>query len=371
MAVPALPKETPMVDIPGNTTSKAELDTQDANLGTFSGRFETFGDHDFIKVSLEGGQRYTFFLEELETGSLTTGDAGVSVRDPNGQVFDSTSGATPEAELLAPSTGTFFIDVSEHSNTHTGDYVFISTLESIENDFQTAGNDIATSFISNDHMLGGPGSDLLTLGATGADAFGQQGNDVLIGNASGNILIGGLGNDSLFGNAGTDHLFGNSGNDDIFGGDNADFIRGGSGNDNLYGEDGNDFLFGGSGKDFLTGGDNSGGADTFVFSARSDSKRGATRDVITDFSNPEVDHDTIDLHSIDAKKHGGTDDAFKFIGTQHFHHKEGELRFTVDTAHDRTIIQGDVNGDAKADIEIELTGKFSGIDALHAFHFDL
>ena len=93
--------------------------------------------------------------------------------------------------------------------------------------------------------------------------------------------------------------------------------------------------------------------------------------MITDFGNAEVDHDNIDLHSIDAKKHASANDAFKFIGTQHFHHKEGELRFTVDAAHNRTIIQGDVNGDAKADIEIELTGKFSGIDALHAFHFNL
>ena len=83
--------------------------------------------------------------------------------------------------------------------------------------------------------------------------------------------------------------------------------------------------------------------------------------MITDFSNAETDHDTIDLHSIDANKHGGTDDTFKFIGAQHFHHTEGELRFTVDAAHNRTIIQGDVNGDAKADIELELTGKFSGI----------
>ena len=358
-----------MVDIPGNTTSKAELDTQDANLGTFSGRFETSGDHDFIKVSLISGQSYNFYLEELETGSLTTGAAGLSVFDPNGNQLAFASGANPEfTGFLAPSTGTFFIDVEERSGTHTGDYVVIVTQAENADVHQTAGNDIATS---GGRMLGLAGSDLLTLSATGADAFGQQGNDILIGNASGNILIGGLGNDSLFGNAGTDHLFGNSGNDDIFGGDNADFIRGGSGNDNLYGDDGNDLLFGGAGKDFLTGGDNSGGADTFVFSARSDSKRGATRDVITDFSNPEVDHDTIDLHSIDAKKHGGTDDTFKFIGTQHFHHKEGELRFTVDTAHDRTIIQGDVNGDAKADIEIELTGTFSGIDALHAFHFDL
>ena len=92
---------------------------------------------------------------------------------------------------------------------------------------------------------------------------------------------------------------------------------------------------------------------------------------ILSFSLPEIDHDIIDLHSIDAKKHGGVNDAFKFVGTHHFHHKEGELRFTVDTAHTKAIVQGDVNGDGKADIEIELTGNFSGINALHGFHFNL
>jgi Ca2+-binding RTX toxin-like protein len=362
-----------MVDIPGNTTSKAVLDTQDASLGTFSGQFETFGDHDFIRLSLLGGQTYRIYFETLETGSLTTGNGSIEVRDANGSPKLGLLGfAEVKANFTPAADGTFFLDVSENSRDHTGDYVVVVTLGGTADSVKTSGNDTVTGSVSNERILGGRGADTLTLVSNaGSDAFGQQGNDILIGDASGNILVGGLGNDSLFGNAGTDHLFGNSGNDDIFGGDNVDFIRGGDGNDNLNGDDGNDFLFGGAGKDFLTGGDNSGGADTFVFSARSDSKPGATRDVITDFSNPEVDHDIIDLHSIDAKKQGGTDDTFTFIGAQHFHHKEGELRFTVDTAHDRTIIQGDVNGDAKADIEIELTGTFSGIDALHAFHFAL
>src|SRR6476659_6079739 len=111
-----------MVDIPGNTTSKAELDTQDATLGTFSGRFETFGDHDFIKVSLEGGEIYNFYLEELETGSFTIGNASVTIRDANGNAtgFSASGGGDPILRFPAPSTGTFFIDVSEHSNTHTG-----------------------------------------------------------------------------------------------------------------------------------------------------------------------------------------------------------------------------------------------------------
>jgi hypothetical protein len=34
-----------------------------------------------------------------------------------------------------------------------------------------------------------------------------------------------------------------------------------------------------------------------------------------------------------------------------------ELRFKIDTVHDITLIKGDVNGDGKADFEIQLTGQ--------------
>lgn len=96
-----------------------------------------------------------------------------------------------------------------------------------------------------------------------------------------------------------------------------------------------------------------GSIDTFAYKTLADSKKGASRDVITDFS---VANDTIDLDAIDAKKGGGNQD-FKFIGQRAFHHKAGELHFKIDAAHDRTIIQGDVNGDGRADFEIELRGQ--------------
>ena len=53
--------------------------------------------------------------------------------------------------------------------------------------------------------------------------------------------------------------------------------------------------------------------------------------------------------------------------SQHFHHHAGELHFKIDAAHDRTIVQGDVNGDGKADLQILLAGQH----VLHATDFIL
>ena len=48
----------------------------------------------------------------------------------------------------------------------------------------------------------------------------------------------------------------------------------------------------------------------------------------------------------------GGDQAFKFIGTEKFHGKAGELRFVKDDGD--TFVYGDVNGNGKADFAIAL-----------------
>jgi hypothetical protein len=82
-----------------------------------------------------------------------------------------------------------------------------------------------------------------------------------------------------------------------------------------------------------------------------DSGKGALRDVILDFSS--VEFDEIDLSGIDAKK-GGADNAFHFIGHKAFHHKAGELHYLNKGAF--LLVEGDVNGDGKADFQIEVHG---------------
>jgi Ca2+-binding RTX toxin-like protein len=346
--------EVGMVDIPGNISSQAVLDTQDANLGTFSGQFETAGDHDFIKISLVNGVAYSFYVAGLPTGSLTVANATIRLLDANGV---QKVGANTDIFFTADATGTFFLDVGESQGT-TGEYSLIATADLGNfNVAQTNGDDNATSTNAGERMLGRLGADTLTLAATGADAFGQQGNDILKGNASANILDGGLGNDTLIGNSGADFLFGDAGNDDMFGGSQIDTLHGGLGTDNLNGDADNDFLFGEDGKDFLTGGT---GLDNFIFRALSDSKRGTlNRDVITDFSNIMAG-DTIQLGAIDAKAGVAGDQQFKFIGQQNFHDRKGELHFKFQGGN--TIVEGDVNGDGKADLQIELSGQIQLFD---------
>ena len=56
----------------------------------------------------------------------------------------------------------------------------------------------------------------------------------------------------------------------------------------------------------------------------------------------------------------GGDQAFVWRGTSDFSGKAGQLRYYQEnlagTANDKTIIEGDINGDKIVDFQIELTG---------------
>jgi Ca2+-binding RTX toxin-like protein len=144
---------------------------------------------------------------------------------------------------------------------------------------------------------------------------------------------------------GREFIVGDAANNTFVGGALKDAINAGAGND---------IVTGGLQKDLLTGGP---GNDIFKYNSVKDSgTRAATRDVITDFRH---NIDEIDLKTIDANIKKFADQAFKFIGATGFHNVKGELHyFKIDntgTKLDKTIIEGDVNGDGKADFQIELS----------------
>lgn len=213
-----------------------------------------------------------------------------------------------------------------------------------------AGNDLLSGGSGNDVLAGGAGSDSVA-GGVGDDVLsGGAGNDALSGGSGRDRLVGGTGRDTLSGNAGNDSLSGGAGQDVLSGGSGSDTLGGSSGNDRLVGGAGQDVLSGGSGGDVLTGGD---GRDVFLYTRISDSTRSSC-DRIADFDSG---NDVIDIRQIDANTERSGRNDFIFIGSAGFHGEAGELRaFTKGAV---TVVQGDVDGDGRADLVVALSSNIA------------
>lgn len=138
-----------------------------------------------------------------------------------------------------------------------------------------------------------------------------------------------------------------AGNDVLAGATRSDVINGYAGNDEITGNGGRDFVTGGA------------GSDDFNYRLTSDSKVGAGRDRITDFRHGT---DDIDVSVMDANGSVSGNGTFTFLSAKgaSFTATRGELRwFQADAANnasDKTFVEGDINGDAVADFQIELAG---------------
>ena len=97
------------------------------------------------------------------------------------------------------------------------------------------------------------------------------------------------------------------------------------------------------------------GADTFLFRDESF----GDRDVIVDFEKG----DRISLSMIDANLTTDANEAFRFIGTNAFSMKAGELRF--EHSADGVVCMADMTGDGVADLTISLLG----VDHINASAF--
>jgi hypothetical protein len=146
------------------------------------------------------------------------------------------------------------------------------------------------------------------------------------GTIASQTLVGGDFDDGLKGRAGDDVLWGHDGKDRVAGGT------------------GDDTLIGASGKDALQGG---GGNDVFLYQALGDSDL-ANRDTIKDLAAGDL----IDLSAIDANGTKAGDQAFHLVSA--FTGHAGELALVL-TGH-QTLLLGDVDGDATADLVIKLSG---------------
>lgn len=145
-----------------------------------------------------------------------------------------------------------------------------------------------------------------------ADTPSEEATDVLVGDDQANVLDSGAGRDTLNGNGGDDRLIGNEGGDDLTGG---------------------------------------AGRDVFDFdAAQSIELRPGQRERVRDFE----DGDRLDFTGLDGNLDNmSSDDAFDFVGRTPFS-EAGQLRYT--TGDGGAVVQGSVDGDTAAELEIRLDG---------------
>jgi len=241
---------------------------------------------------------------------------------------------------------------------------------------------------------------VLVLGGTALDGFGyvdkltkifgvrgSEFSDLINLSNAAEVATGEGGDDKIYGNGGNDDLWGNAGNDLIVGGAGVDVMVGRS------------FSYTAS-NDFLPTGD----TDVFKFNNVTDSSSNSIKtaaganvgDIILDF---EVGFDVIDLSAIDANAKARSNQSFKIDenSTTTFTKTAGQLIFndatltlaygtsgsnkhpfqsdfakassTASDTQSGLLVQGDIQGDGKADFSIFLVGVDSS--AINASDFML
>ncbi|MGV3553519.1 M10 family metallopeptidase C-terminal domain-containing protein [Rhizobium sp.] len=150
----------------------------------------------------------------------------------------------------------------------------------------------------------------------------------------------------------------------VTGSKQADVLVGTSGADKIKGLGGDDILRGEAAPDIARSsaasaksvtGDmdrfvGGGGTDTFVFATGDTAARRDKADMIMDFAAGRGE--VIDLTEWDADRRAAGHQDFDYIGRKAFTGDAGELRYTI--ADDITYVEGDTNGDRRADFTIRL-----------------
>jgi serralysin len=266
---------------------------------------------------------------------LSTGTARTNIKLGGGEDFYIATGAVAD--------GADTIDAGAGADTYYAD----NSTSDLRINLDTVAHDIDALLNTGDQ----PGDEVTTpQTVTGLLGAPDTGNDKVIGFEN---VIGGSGDDRIWGSGATNVIYGDAGDDGLIGLAGNDFLVGGTGKDGLVG---------GAGADELWGSDADGGGpdtdvDQFIYVSLSDSgTTKATRDRIMDFEDGK---DQINLSLIDANTKLAGNDSFTYINgnssatpAANFTGNAGELRsYWTPTGQ---IIEGDVNGDSKADFSIEL-----------------
>ncbi|MET0876282.1 MAG: peroxidase family protein, partial [Tardiphaga sp.] len=274
----------------------------------------------------------------------------------------------------------------------------------------SAGDDNIVAFGDADVIMADAGADAISAG---------DGDDFVNAGAGRDVIFAGAGSDQVFAGDGADIVYGDAGNDRIFGDQGNDLINAGAGDDTVFGGAGNDLLVAeiGDGNDVYFGDDSEGGSgiDTIDFSAATvavtvnlgagpllngsvfssqtgndtiwgieNVNTGSGNDVITasnavNVINGGAGNDTfrfltasaangdtilgfepgdrIDLSGMDANLGSNGDQSFVLISGAAFT-AAGQLAVSFESRPDGdfTIVQGNIDGNAEADFEIQIAG---------------
>lgn len=114
-----------MVDtVPGDRSTTATL-----RLGTpVSGALDTPGDHDWFRIDLIAGQRYSFTTSAIGDGIT---DTLLRLRDPSGNVVAENDDISDDIlfsaiSFTATTSGTYFLDVGGYADARTGAYQVVA-----------------------------------------------------------------------------------------------------------------------------------------------------------------------------------------------------------------------------------------------------
>jgi Ca2+-binding RTX toxin-like protein len=225
-----------------------------------------------------------------------------------------------------------------------------------------AGNDtiLFSGFNNSNTIDGGAGIDTMDFSSVAKNYNAGMNIDLLNGTyysrndfsqgASGEIK----GIEKIIGTANDDFISGGKTSSILSGGDGDDAIQSLTFNDLLDGGNGDDSLNGGKGGDILTGGS---GKDMFIFNNVLDMNISLKKtDTITDFKSGE--DKILFLFDLDKNK-AGTQKDCTFIRNNAFSKTAGEVRYSevyTEGSNTYILVQGDTNGDGKADFSLKLMG---------------
>lgn len=349
----------------GTDTADYRYSSQGVTLSLVGGNASGLGDDWDTLIGIENvaGSAHDDFMAGDELANVFRGGAGNDrfTGEDGADTLDGGAGFDA-AWYLSSSTG---VTIDLATGFTSGDEADGDTLISIEALTGSWHADVLIGDGITNNLRGYDGDDRIDGGGANDRIDGQKGNDT---------IIGGDGNDSLFGSdrldaggsiltkdlLGEDVLIGGAGNDLLDGGYADDILQGGEGNDVLIGGgdwrreryEGDDTLDGGAGDDILQGTDGADlliggtGDDVFLFTALFDSLPGKSDTIIGD----AIPAGGIDLRQIDADIATDGDQAFTWRGAAGFTGAAGELILTGTVG--AWLLQGDVDGDAAADLAI-------------------